>query len=233
MGESEMAVTLRFEILGPVRAYRDGEPVDVGPIRQQAVLALLLLNAGKPVPLDDMVAALWNGDPPEGGGDIVQRYIGALRRALDPDRTSLIALTDGGYVLRACENDAGAFRAAVVSAHGEHRTGTIGEGTSQLGRVLDRWRNEPLTGLTGPVFDAARARLNLERATATKMLAVPVPTQDRTPAPDRAPANTRPMAAELPPTRPFNQAPADPEYPEAVDPWDGHDLFPPDPLAMS
>jgi hypothetical protein len=213
MGESEMAVTLRFEILGPVRAFRGSEPVDIGPIRQQAVLALLLLNAGKPVPLDDMVAALWNGDPPDGGGDIVQRYIGALRRALDPDRTSLIAFTDGGYVLRTCENDAGAFRAAVVQAHDEHRTGTVGEATSQLSAALSGWRNEPLTGLTGPVFEAARHRLNLERATATKMLAAPMPVFDRTP--------TRPF----PPPRP---APlADPEYPEAVDPWDGHDLFPP------
>ncbi|BBH68620.1 hypothetical protein ACTI_53050 [Actinoplanes sp. OR16] len=242
MGESsgDPAATLRFEILGPVRAFRGAEQVDIGPLRQRAVLALLLLNAGKPVPVPEIVAALWNGDPPENGVDIVQRYVGGLRRALDPDRTSLIAFTDDGYVLRPSESDAAEFRAALTRAHTEHRTGNLDEATSQVSAALGLWQNEPLTGLTGPVFESARARLNLERATAAKLAARPAHTRPFPPAPAPAaepapaadPAPARPHAPaqvkEPAPTRPF--APDDPAYPEAVDPWDGHDLFPPDPL---
>ncbi|MEU7908573.1 winged helix-turn-helix domain-containing protein [Actinoplanes sp. NPDC049118] len=199
MTDGSSAVALRFEILGSLRAYRGSEPVDLGPPRQQAVLAMLLLDAGRPVPVHRIVAALWSGDPPENGVDVVQRHIGALRRALDPQRTSLIALTDAGYVLRADENavDAEAFRAAL--ARTEH-------GTDEIRRALDSWRDEPPAGLTGPVFEAARARLNDERATASNLLAEPAPAQP---------------------------AKAEPAYPPPVDPWDGHRLFPPDPLSMT
>ncbi|MEU4690977.1 winged helix-turn-helix domain-containing protein [Actinoplanes sp. NPDC023714] len=215
MTDGPSAVTLRFEILGPVRAFRGAEQVDIGPVRQRAVLALLLLNAGTPVPLEEIVTALWNGDPPENGVDIVQRYVGNLRRALDPDRTALIAYTEGGYVLRPSESDAGEFRAALTRAHTEHRTGNLDEATSQVSRALDLWRSEPLTGLTGPVFESARARLNLERATAAKLMS--------------RPAQARPDQ-EPPPTRLMEPEPTGDPYPEAVDPWHGHDLFPPDPL---
>ena len=243
MTDGSSPARLRFEILGPVRAYRGTEPVDLGPPKQQAVLALLLLHAGYPVPLRQIVGALWNGDPPENGVDIVQRYIGGLRRALDPHRTSLITLTDGGYVLRADENavDAGLFRATVARARAD-----------EVRRALDRWHDEPLAGLTGPVFESARARLVGERATAAKLLAgpedpKPEPEPEPEPKPEPGPepvkpepGRTRPLPASLPSTRimpaapaPTRTFPADPAYPDAVDPWVGHDLFPPDPLSMT
>ena len=203
---------LRFEILGRVRAYRGDEELDLGHVRQQAVLALLLLHAGEPVPLAQIVHTLWNGDPPSNGDEMVLRYIGALRRILDPRRTALLAFTDGGYVLRAGDNavDTGVFRAALDRARTEHRTGTIGDGTQEVRQALTRWQEEPLSGLTGPYFDAARARLNDERATASQLLAKPILAEP--------PAATSASAAATP-----ADGPAEP-----VDPWAGHDLFPPD-----
>ncbi|GIE77171.1 hypothetical protein Aph02nite_31210 [Actinoplanes philippinensis] len=299
MNDGTSAVALRFEMLGPIRAYRGTEQVDLGPPKQQAVLALLLLHAPRPVPVEQIVAALWNGDPPPNGIDVVQRFIGALRRGLDPERTSLITLTDGGYVIRAGETavDTGVFRAALARAHAEHQTGAIGAATDEIRTALGRWQAEPLTGLSGPVFDSARARLNSERAAASALLAEPTalatpappPAATRPfpgPAPEPAPepiaATTpfpgpapepphRPIAATRPfpgpppapapkpiaATRPFPEPPpapareplpatrpipkpakAEPEpessaYPDAVDPWEGHDLFPPDPLSMN
>ncbi|MEU8660718.1 winged helix-turn-helix domain-containing protein [Actinoplanes philippinensis] len=281
MNDGTSAVALRFEMLGPIRAYRGTEQVDLGPPKQQAVLALLLLHAPRPVPVEQIVAALWNGDPPPNGIDVVQRFIGALRRGLDPERTSLITLTDGGYVIRAGETavDTGVFRAALARAHAEHQTGTIGAATDEIRTALGLWQAEPLTGLSGPVFDSARARLNSERAAASALLAEPLalaspgpPPAATTPFPGPAPEPaqrpipatrpfpgpapepaqrpipaTRPFPGPapeparepLPATRPFPK-PAKPEpepensaYPDAVDPWEGHDLFPPDPLSMN
>lgn len=234
MGDAEMtdgssAVALRFEILGPVRAYRGAEPVDLGPIKQRAVLALLLLRPGTPVPVPQIVAALWSGDPPENGVDVVQRFVGGLRRALDPDRTSLIALTAGGYVLRAGADvvDAGRFRAAVARACAGQRTGDLEGATREVRHALGLWRDEPLAGLTGAVFASVRARLTEERAHAAQLLAEPTGERpvppDPAPAPAPAPAPTRVMPAD----------PAGLPYPEAVDPWDGHALFPPDPLSLT
>jgi hypothetical protein len=171
MTDGSPAVGLRFEILGPVRAFRDGEPVDLGPVKQQAVLALLLLHAGRPVPIERIVGALWGGDPPENGVDVVQRYVGGLRRALDPERTSLIALTPGGYVLRESAVDAEEFRAALAEA----RAGDPHAAGGEARRALALWRDEPLAGLTGTVFESARAHLNQERAAAAGLLAPAVP----------------------------------------------------------
>ncbi|WP_328478377.1 helix-turn-helix domain-containing protein [Actinoplanes sp. NBC_00393] len=235
---------LRFEILGPVRAYRGAEEVDLGPVKQRALLALLLLNAGRPVPLHEIVTTLWNGDPPENGVDVVQRYIGGLRRALDPARTSLLALTDRGYVLRVSDStvDADQFRASLARARDR------GEGTEEVRRALSHWQQEPLAGLTGPFFAAARARLNSERANAARLLAAPASAAEPAPAkpaPAAEPAPAKPASTRPPlePTRVEPRRPAldptrvepdaaSPAYPDAVDPWAGHDLFPPDPTAM-
>ncbi|XVV15499.1 AfsR/SARP family transcriptional regulator [Actinoplanes sp. CA-131856] len=140
---------VRFEILGPVRAYRDAAPVDLGPVKQQALLAMLLLREGRPAPLPEIVTALWSGDPPPNATEAVYRFIGNLRRALGP---SLIVLTEAGYALHPDEGavDAHAFRAAA----------TTGDTT----RALSLWQGDPLAGLTGPFFQAARTRLVEERA---------------------------------------------------------------------
>ncbi|MFD0529730.1 hypothetical protein ACFQ1I_27535 [Kitasatospora arboriphila] len=40
------ADALRFQVLGPVQAWRGDEPLALGSPQQQAVLAALLLNRG-------------------------------------------------------------------------------------------------------------------------------------------------------------------------------------------
>jgi hypothetical protein len=40
---------LRFELLGPLRALRDGLEIPLGPPKQRAVLAVLLLQEGRPL----------------------------------------------------------------------------------------------------------------------------------------------------------------------------------------
>jgi hypothetical protein len=298
MTDGSSGGALRFGLLGPVRAFRGAEAVDLGPVRQQAVLAVLLLNAGKPVRIQQIVDALWNGDPPENGIDVVQRCIGGLRRALEP---SLLAFTEGGYVLRVDENsvDTGMFRAALAQAQTEYRTGNIHTATIQVRGALDMWQDEPLAGLTGAFFQAARNRLNSERTNASSLLAVPdhttpvtrpqqarpqasaapltpPPAGHHTPPPPAGrptspppPSHSAPPPASHPappPTSrptppPANHPPAapagrpapvvgtgkrpvldptridtgedEPGYPEPVDPWGDHALFPPDPTAMS
>ncbi|PRX19481.1 transcriptional activator [Actinoplanes italicus] len=220
MTDGSSGGALRFGLLGPVRAFRGADALDLGPVRQQAVLAVLLLNAGKPVPMQQIVAALWNGDPPENGVDVVQRCIGGLRRALDP---SLLAYTEGGYVLRVDQNsvDTGMFRAALAQAQSEYQTGNIHTATIGVRGALDMWEDEPLAGLTGAFFQEARERLNSERTNASSLLAVPDPARPvpRTveaaaPPPTPAPPPTRSAPPPTPPApqpsadRPISPAPA-------------------------
>ncbi|GAB4052636.1 AfsR/SARP family transcriptional regulator [Catellatospora paridis] len=95
MGESSAAV--RFAILGPVAARRGGVELELGGRQQRLVLALLLANAGSVVGLTDLVDTIWNQDPPASAVNVVHRYIGTLRRLIEPD---LPVRAVGGYLIR-------------------------------------------------------------------------------------------------------------------------------------
>src|SRR6478609_2826782 len=49
---------VRISLLGPLRAWRDGRPLDLGHLRQQAVLAALALGAGRPLSMEELVAGI-------------------------------------------------------------------------------------------------------------------------------------------------------------------------------
>ncbi|MFD0746113.1 hypothetical protein ACFQ1L_32900 [Phytohabitans flavus] len=54
---------MRIQVLGPVRAWRDEEPLDLGRVGQRALLGLLALACGQPLSRAELVDALW-GDTP-------------------------------------------------------------------------------------------------------------------------------------------------------------------------
>ena len=55
---------MRYEILGGLRVTDDdGRPVDVGGPKQRAVLALLLLEAGRVVSTDRLISTIWGDQP--------------------------------------------------------------------------------------------------------------------------------------------------------------------------
>lgn len=99
-------IPLRFTVLGDVRVWRDGAEVDPGPPLRRTLLALLLARAGSPVPLADIVDALWEERPPTHAVNMVHRHVGALRRLLEPGlpnraEGSLLLRGGGGYRLLA------------------------------------------------------------------------------------------------------------------------------------
>ena len=89
---------LRFHLLGRLEAYRDGVEVELGPRKQRAVLALLLLNVNRVVPTERLIDDLWGDSPPSTARSALQVYIAGLRKALAKRRGST---TDArpGYVL--------------------------------------------------------------------------------------------------------------------------------------
>ncbi|TWG10613.1 DNA-binding SARP family transcriptional activator [Actinoplanes teichomyceticus] len=160
----------RFEILGALRAFRGADPIDLGPAKQRAVLAVLLLHPGRAVPTHRIVDAVWGEDPPENGTNVVQKYVAGLRRALGRER---LTLTGGGYLL--CTDphavDAEVFRAEIARAVAEHRAGRNEPAAGIVADALALWHGDALDGLTGPLFDTARARLAEDRAGAWELWA--------------------------------------------------------------
>lgn len=76
---------LWFSVLGPLRAWRDGVELDLGSPQQRSVLAVLLVAAGRPVSVAELVDAVWGSAPPANAVNAVHRNIGLLRRTFEPE----------------------------------------------------------------------------------------------------------------------------------------------------
>jgi DNA-binding SARP family transcriptional activator len=69
-----------FRILGPLEAVEDGRPLALGGQKQRALLALLLLDAGRVVSVDRIVDALWGERPPRTAPTSLQNFVSHLRK---------------------------------------------------------------------------------------------------------------------------------------------------------
>ncbi len=147
---------MRFQLLGPVQASDGGRSLDLGPRKQRALLALLLLE-DRPVSLARAVDELW-ADPPATAPKMIQMYVSGLRRALGADS---IRTTHAGYELDAngADVDVRRFRSLRETAEREPALAA-----SVLREALELWQGEPLSDLVGePFADRERARLEDER----------------------------------------------------------------------
>nr|WP_035925042.1 MULTISPECIES: BTAD domain-containing putative transcriptional regulator [Pseudofrankia] len=75
---------MRLQILGPLRVWRDGAELDAGPRQQAQLLALLLAHVGRPVSTRELIDLIWPDDVPASALNVIHKYIGALRRVLEP-----------------------------------------------------------------------------------------------------------------------------------------------------
>lgn len=90
-------MSLRFSLMGPVRAWRDDEEIDLGPRQQRAVLAALLLNNGIRLSNDQLIGMVWD-DPTPSAVMALRTYMYKIRKAI-PELD--LKSKDGGYTLRA------------------------------------------------------------------------------------------------------------------------------------
>lgn len=143
---------LLLRTLGPLAARRDGEPVDLGPPRQRAVLGVLALSPGVLVHRDTIIDALWaDGSAPVTAVNLVQAYMSRLRRALgigrSPQEGAAHLTTIGcGYRLHAsaAELDVLAFQDHVAQARAAHGAGAFPAACDRYERALRLWRGDPL-----------------------------------------------------------------------------------------
>ncbi|WP_172835285.1 AfsR/SARP family transcriptional regulator, partial [Mycobacterium gordonae] len=73
---------LGFGVLGPLQLLVNGEPVAVGAAKQRAVLAVLLIDRNRPVSVDSLIDAVWDGSPVPAARTSIQSHISNLRRLL-------------------------------------------------------------------------------------------------------------------------------------------------------
>jgi DNA-binding SARP family transcriptional activator/tetratricopeptide (TPR) repeat protein len=157
---------LRFGVLGPLRVWRCETVVDLGPVQQRVVLAVLALQAGRPVGRQQIINAVWGETPPRNAANLVQRHVSGLRRVLEPDRpgrspSSLLAWTEAGYLLSLPTGalDLDEFEREVARARAERAAGRLREAAAALHSALGLWRGQVCDGLSSPFLDAQADRL--------------------------------------------------------------------------
>ncbi|GHB89510.1 hypothetical protein GCM10010306_100820 [Streptomyces umbrinus] len=64
--------------------WRDGVELDPGPRQQSYLLAILLARAGKSISTSELIDLIWGDRAPSSALNILQKYVCALRRLLDP-----------------------------------------------------------------------------------------------------------------------------------------------------
>lgn len=149
---------LRFAVLGPVRAWRDGEPVSTGSPQQRALLAALLLRGGRTATAAELIDALWGEEPPSQALAAVRTYASRLRKALGPQ---VLVSESGGYALRTSAAALDATTAQELGAEAEklRAAGDRAGARDKLAEALDLWDGEVLASLPGPYAETQRTRL--------------------------------------------------------------------------
>lgn len=157
---------MQFEILGPMRVTVSGQPVRIGSARQRAVLAVLLLSAGRSVSVERLIDAVWGAQPADSALNLVRTYVWRLRSLLTEDGESRLTTEPSGYLLRVRpgELDLSEFERQAADGRAAAARGNEAAAAVHLRAALDLWRGEPLEDVTLHGADLAAETLRLTEA---------------------------------------------------------------------
>ena len=132
-----------FRLLGPVEVVRNGHPLRLGGRRQRSLLALLLLEPGRPVSTDRLIDELWPEVPPPGAEGALRVYVSRLRTSLGVDQLSA---RPPGYALEVEDDrlDVRRFERLLAEGHRALARGAAGLAAERLGAALALWRGAAL-----------------------------------------------------------------------------------------
>ena len=151
---------LEFRILGNLEASVRGIRLTLGGLREEKVLAILLLNAGRMVPLNRLVDALWDDNPPATARKQARNAVSRLRHRLNADGVPQPIVTAGdGYQLVIAPGalDAHRFERWVAEAGQAAEVGDPARAVVRLQSALALWRGPALAGLPGRIIANASA----------------------------------------------------------------------------
>ncbi|GIJ57363.1 AfsR/SARP family transcriptional regulator [Virgisporangium aurantiacum] len=166
---------MTFEVLGPVRMWAAGRPVDLGPAKQRTVLAALLVDAGEVVATSTLIRRVWGEDPPAGARSGLYSYVTRLRRVLrkaagaDPGADPPVALehVPGGYRIDVDAAHLDLLRFRHLADHARRPETDDERRCAALDEAIRLWRGEALADATGEWAARTRDALTQQRLEVT------------------------------------------------------------------
>jgi DNA-binding SARP family transcriptional activator len=140
---------VEYRILGPLEVLEEGRPLELGRLKERAVLAVLLLHANEFVSRERLIDELWGAAPPPTARKAVNVYISKLRKTLTRNGDDPIATAEGGYRLRVNGESLDAARARTLLSDAQTRMagGDTAAASQLLQEALALWRGPTLAGL--------------------------------------------------------------------------------------
>ncbi|MEV1239999.1 BTAD domain-containing putative transcriptional regulator [Nonomuraea sp. NPDC049750] len=163
---------MQFGILGSLEVRTAaGEAVAVGGPRPRALLALLLLDAGRLVSMERLIDGQYGDDPPAGAANAIQAHVSRLRRNLP---AGLVEFHGAGYRLAVETEDIDAHRFERLARDGRRllAAGQHEPAARVLKEALALWRGPALADVADAPFAPPQvARLEEARLAAREDLA--------------------------------------------------------------
>lgn len=165
---------MQMRVLGPIEvATGAGGLVPLSGQRQRALLAGLVLEHGRVVPVGRLVDILWDTDPPPTARAKVQGHVSALRQVLriaSPGPAELIATRPPGYQfnLAGAALDLHDFEALTDRGRRAALRGDALSAASLFAGALRLWRGAAFADVASPIIRAAAAVLEERRLLAVE-----------------------------------------------------------------
>ncbi|WP_106241218.1 BTAD domain-containing putative transcriptional regulator [Nonomuraea fuscirosea] len=162
---------MQFGVLGPLVVRPPaGDPLAVGGPRPRALLAMLLLDAGRLVSIERLIDGQYGDRAPSGAANAVQAQVSRLRRNLPAD---LIEFHGSGYRLAVDRDSVDAHRFERLSREGRGllAAGRHSAAAAVLREGLELWRGPAFADVAEAPFAPPQAvRLEELRLAATEDL---------------------------------------------------------------
>ena len=141
---------MQFQILGPCEVSQDGSPLPLGGVKQRALLAALLLDAGRVVSADRLIDDLWGEEAPFQARHNLQELVSQLRKSLRTAGTDDRIVTRAtGYVIEVApgELDLHRFESLVSEGRASSTAGDLSTAAAKIAEALALWQGPPLADL--------------------------------------------------------------------------------------
>ena len=147
-----------FGILGELQVVQDGVPLELGSLRQRALLARLLVRSGQPLTSDRLIEDLWPDDAPTNARHTLHVYISRVRATLGDERRRLSSDTSGYRLhLEPGELDAARFERLAADGRASLSAGDATSARERLEAALGLWRGPALVEFADEPFATAEA----------------------------------------------------------------------------
>ncbi|MEE6261795.1 AfsR/SARP family transcriptional regulator [Plantactinospora sonchi] len=141
----------------------DENAIPLGGRKPRALLAALLVDHGRVVPVDRLIDVVWGSRPPGSARAILQTHVSALRQVVvRADPAAAIVSRAPGYLLRITDSslDRDVFERLLAEGRAAAEADRYADALDLLRAASSLWHGEPLDGVDSDLLSGEALRLN-------------------------------------------------------------------------